>query len=49
MAEHVDRYHLTRTPNWINRRQLPSTKPVGDGYYEFSIREVLSMAMAFRR
>lgn len=34
--------------NWIRRGKLPSTKPVDDnGYYEFSIREVLANAMAF--
>lgn len=44
-------YEISRkqVSNWINRRQLPRTKPVDDGYYEFSIREVLAMAMAFRR
>lgn len=33
---------------WIRRGKLPSTKPVegSDGYYEFSIREILPLAMA---
>lgn len=32
---------------WIRRGKLPSSKPVEDGYYEFSIREIVSMAMAY--
>lgn len=35
--------------HWIERNKLPSTKPVSDGYYEFSIREVLTMAIAFSK
>ncbi|PLS30058.1 hypothetical protein Uis1B_2109 [Bifidobacterium margollesii] len=44
-------YRISRkqVSNWVNRGKLPSTTPVGDGYYEFSIREVLAMAMASRR
>lgn len=32
---------------WIRRGKLPRSKPVEDGYYEFSIREIVSMAMAY--
>ena len=32
---------------WIRRGKLPSSKPIEDGYYEFSIREIVSMAMAY--
>ena len=36
--------------NWLRRGKLPSSKPVGDdGYYEFDIRETVSMAMAYSR
>lgn len=37
--------------HWIERGKLPSTRPVPDnpGYYEFSIREVLAMAIAVSR
>lgn len=43
-------YQITRkqVTNWLQRGKLPSSKPVpdSDGYWEFSIREVLAMAMA---
>ena len=32
---------------WIRRGKLPSSKPIEGGYYEFSIREIVSMAMAY--
>ena len=32
--------------NWLNRGKLPSSKPVDDGYWEFNIREILSLAMS---
>ncbi|NEG71028.1 hypothetical protein GFD24_02060 [Bifidobacterium ramosum] len=34
--------------DWIRRGKLPSSKPVTDGYWEFSVREVLAMAMGSR-
>lgn len=34
--------------DWIRRGKLPSSKPVADGYWEFSVREVLAMAYGGR-
>ena len=44
-------YEISRKQvrHWIERGKLPSTKPIGGGYYEFSIREVLANAMAFSK
>ncbi|NEG95999.1 hypothetical protein CS006_10455 [Bifidobacterium primatium] len=35
--------------HWIERGKLPSTRPVEAGYYEFSLREVLAMAMGYSK
>ena len=44
-------YEISRKQvrHWIERGKLPSTKAIDGGYYEFSIREVLSNAMAFSK
>ena len=43
-------YQVTRkqVTDWLRRGKLPSSKPIpdSDGYWEFSIREVLAMALA---
>lgn len=41
-------YQVSRkqVSNWLNRGKLPSSRPVADGYWEFSVREVLTLAMA---
>lgn len=35
--------------NWLNRGKLPSSKPVGGGYWEFNVREILALAMGATR
>ncbi|WP_240544384.1 hypothetical protein [Bifidobacterium sp. SO4] len=40
-------YRVSRkqVTDWLRRGKLPSSKPVEDGYWEFNVREVLTLAM----